>query len=199
MPKDLREKYKNSRSPEEVDALIQRLFSHDIIKPYTWMRHFKSSADPLIIWSADDPECAFEYKGEMVTVNTYMQRHHGITLRYPKMPVISTRYGYYPVEFMFQALGLVKGANDDEHKNIVLRYHDENAGEQKIPHIKRVVQVLDSSLERAFGFNISSEPVTQTAKLLAEPSLVFGGNQPQDVRNGSWNLVRGRDPIPFET
>lgn len=197
---DIHAKYQGTRSPEEIEAIIERSESKDFVRPYTWMRQRNPGApEPLIIWSADDPnEYSFEYKGSNVTVYTYMERHHGIRLQYPKMPIVQTRYGYYPVEFMFQALGIVKGADDDEYKNTVLKYHDENAGERKIPHIKRVVQLLDTSLEREFGFEISSEPVTQMAKLLAEPKLEFGGNCTQDVSNGSWNLVQRGQALEFE-
>lgn len=195
-----RKKWEGKRTEEEIDEIVRTtLGTRDIVKPYLWMRQSGSLDRPLIVWSADDADATFQYGDENVTVCSYMKRRHGIILQYPKMPIILTRYGYYPIEWMFQAFGIRKGADSDSHKEQILNYHDNNAGEMKIPAIQRVADDFSTTeVEQHFGFGISREPVKQKAKLLAEPRLEFG-DEPVDVRNGSWNLVRSGRAIPFQT
>lgn len=180
-------------------AFVNKRLSQPILRPYVWIRQQDTEHKPLVLWAADDDTSEFEYKGSKVNVATYMKRHYGIDLQYPKMPLVQTRFGYYPVEFLFQALEPIKGANEEHHKQAVLSFHDKNAGDRKIGHIQRVVDELHSGseIERMFGLDISTEPVVQPAKLLAEPRLEFGGNQFQEVSNGSWNLVHRGAPLPF--
>jgi hypothetical protein len=194
------EKFKGKRSEEQITAFVNKRLSGEIIRPYVWMRQADTEHKPLVLWAADDETSEFECKGSKVNVATYMQRQYGVPLRYPKMPLVQTRYGYYPVEFLFQALEPVKGANDERHKQAVLSYHDKNAGDRKIGSITHAVDQLHSGseIERAFGLDISSEPVVQPAKLLAEPRLEFGRADYQDVSNGSWNLVKRGDPLLFK-
>lgn len=116
------------------------------------------------------------------------------------MPIVDLgRIGWYPVELLLQSFAIMKGANDDAQKQAVLKYHDDYSGEKKIEKLKRDIATVSGAspygqtLENKFGFAYSKTPLNQKAKLLAEPSVVFGRNQRADPSNGSWNLAGGRE------
>lgn len=166
----------------------------------------RDGSGPPIVWVADDPEqYHFQCRGVTYTVYNYMRERHGLTLKFPKMPIVSTKYGYFPIEFLFQAMGLMKGANSDDQKNVVLAYHDATGGEKKIPSIQDAVSKLNRTVELQFGLDVGEQPLTLRATKLAEPSLLFGNDTTQDVHNGSWNLrgvkfhmyVLGRSCVGF--
>jgi hypothetical protein len=132
------------------------------------------------------------------TVYSYFDLRYGIKLRHKKMPIVLTKFGWYPVELLFQSFTLVRGANGENQKKAVLTYHDRYSGRGKIEKLGKDNDAFrrrfphGQLLEREFGFRFTSEPLTQKAKLLAEPSLAFGGNQPAQVKNGSWNFRDGQ-------
>jgi hypothetical protein len=120
------------------------------------------------------------------------------------MPIVLTkRFGYYPVEFLFQAKGIVKGANSDAQSRYQLAFHDKFNGRKKIEHVEEASEIadrlnaLDIDIERKFNLEISKKPVTLNAKKLAEPSLMFGKNETQDVQDGSWRMVVGNRALKF--
>ena len=88
---------------------------------------------PEIIWCADDPkDHSFDYSvretdgsttTSQVTVQQYYQMKRGITLRYPKMPLIYTgRSGYLPLELLYQTRG-EKAVGYDAKVSSKLNWH----------------------------------------------------------------------------
>ena len=84
-----------------------------------------------ILWSADDVhECSFTVKNAQraTTVAEYFRDRYGITLRYPKMPIVYIykvrKQGgvWLPIEFVFQAFAKSKENSNEMVKN-VLKYH----------------------------------------------------------------------------
>ena len=75
----------------------------------------------------------------------------------------------------------------------VLKYHDRKSGRvisklKKDTDAFRRISRCGQDLEGAFGFSLTDKPLEQKAKLLAEPSLEFGGRSSSSPNNGSWNL-----------
>lgn len=129
------------------------------------------------------------------TVYGYFDRRYGIRLQYPSLPIIRTRIGWFPVELLFQSFAIMKGADDDAQKRAVLQYHDQHSGEKRIYQERHIRSKMSGqlTLEKEFGFKYSGENLkNQAAKLLAEPTLIFGGNEESDPANGSWNLASSR-------
>jgi hypothetical protein len=167
-----------------------------------------------IIWAADDPNLhsfPVNRRGNgsgdaapppvFQTVAEYFNSKHGVKLKYPKMPIILTReYGYYPIEFAFQAFEKVKGANSPEQCRDVLAFHDEFSGYKKIDHLTASISEMEKLVQyktgqdlrvlaSQFNFQINKDPVTVEATVLPEPSLNFGTANKSRVVNGSWNLA----------
>jgi hypothetical protein len=111
--------------------------------------------------------------------------------------LIGTYRGYFPVEFLYQALSKTKNANSDSQKRDALAFNDKFAATKRIDHIRFVREKLESLqgsglptnmvLER-FNLSFSMDPLQMTAKILTAPSLFFA-NEKIVPRNGSWNLL----------
>ena len=169
------------------------------------------SFEKSIIWSADDPN---EYSFEMerkeqdplsVTVRQYFLERHGITLRFPKMPLIYVGNGeWFPVEFLFQAFGKMKDANADHQKNAILDFCDKNAGFERVENISKAFRKVQSygltfeDITKQYNLRVYSTPVEVEAKVLKEPSLKFANDQPASINNGSWNLRNVKFQNPAE-
>lgn len=150
---------------------------------------------PSILWASNDPhQYSFEasFYGTC-TVYSYFQSRYGIKLRYENMPIVLTKYNWYPVELLFQSFAIMKGANDENQKMAILKFYDNKSG-RAMSELKRYNDELrqfsqhGQELEEAFGFKLSDEPLQHKAKLLAEPKLEFGGGHSSSPCNGSWNL-----------
>jgi hypothetical protein len=77
------------------------------LKHYRNRRVFKRDKTRMICWTADDPQdYSFEHTNangekEQTTVFKYYQASYGITLKYPKMPLVRVSENeYFPVEFL---------------------------------------------------------------------------------------------------
>ena len=89
-----------------------------------------------IIWSASDPaQFSFLHNEQKETVFSFFEKEHGITLRYPHMPIFHlpkiSRFGgaWFPIELGFQAFAKSK-ENNEEMVNNILKYHDVHAGKR---------------------------------------------------------------------
>lgn len=131
------------------------------------------------------------------TVASYFEARYGIILRFPHLPIVFTKEGYFPVELLLQAQEKVFGENDQAKIDAVLKFNDEFSAAGRIQHIKNVLHrllsqeymsglTLTNVLER-FGIKVSPEPETFDAVVLKEPQLKFR-NQDCRIENGSWNL-----------
>jgi len=166
-----------------------------------------------IIWGADDVNLhSFDYvagpdqQAIKITVAEYFWKRYGIKLRYPRMPLVSIgKREWFPVEFLFQAFGKMKGANSDSQKNAVLDYYNDTAGSKRVNTISNLTTRAFSQLQRygltvqdvlsQYNLRMSHEPVEVTAKVLPEPILKFANNNTASIQNGSWNLRS----VKFET
>ena len=132
------------------------------------------------------------------TVASYFWTKYGIRLKYPKMPIVHTSEGYYPIELLFQAQDKVFGANDSEKVKDVLAFNDGFASTARIDHlesVKAMVEQLRSTtgldlrdLMRQFNVEVSDKPKVFKTRVLKEPMLKFGDESKVPVNNGSWNL-----------
>lgn len=120
----------------------------------------------------------------------------GIKLNHPKLPLVGTYKGYFPIEFLYMALAKTKNANSDLQKKDALAFNDKFSGYKRIEHINFVrdrVQNLNGSgsppdkMLKDFKLSLSNEPLAIMAKVLTPPTLVFA-DKTMDPRNGSWNL-----------
>ena len=151
-----------------------------------------------MLWTADDPKGSFEYRGQKVTVNDYFSMRYHLNLKYPKMPVVLTKkYGYYPIEFMFQAKGIVKVQNSDVQSQSKLAYHDQFSGVKKIDHLQKAIANLQIDIEAKVDLEIAKESVSLNAIRLAEPELTFGNGETQDVDNGFFKMIGYRGALSF--
>jgi hypothetical protein len=95
----------------------------------------KEETKRRILWGCDEEE--FEKKGERkkYNVGTYFKEIYDVPIRFPNMPIVSTRKGYYPAEFLYQELSRVPNANEQEFVSEVLSYNDSFAGRDRIDHV----------------------------------------------------------------
>jgi hypothetical protein len=142
---------------------------------------------------------AKEPQGVMHTVESYNESAFKIRLKYPNMPIVHIhKFGYYPVEMLFQVQDRLRGA--DAVKD-ALAYNDNFAGTDRIDQIQEVQKVVSSMMEKngiemkeimkEFNFDVSDEPQTFKASVLPPPKLRFEQNDAR-IDNGSWNLNRAR-------
>ena len=45
-------------------------------------------------------------------------------------------YYRFPIEFLFQAFGKMKDANEEKQKNAILNFYDQNAGPKRVEQIQ---------------------------------------------------------------
>lgn len=170
--------------------------------------------DP-IIWTACGPESMFDMtpRGapegtppERWTVEQYMRQRHNVQLRFPHMPMIFLKdgrdEGFYPLEFIFQAFGKLKGTDNNAH---VLRFNDEFASTKRLDHLEMIKRHAEqvqrdsgqelSTLLRQFNLEASPEPLTLTATVLQQPVIHFHSRH-AFPRDGSWDLRNIRFPKP---
>jgi hypothetical protein len=173
-----------------------------------------------IYWSADDvsqysfsvpsrekkkPESETEVKKEEVGVSeeapgvthsvaSYFLTRYNYSLKYPKMPIVCTNEGYYPVEFLTQAQERKRGV---DAKDYGLKFNDNFSGTARVDHVQRIKNLASSiekngidmnAIMRQFNLTVSDEPQTFEASVLPAPKLKFAGNCDASIRNGSWNL-----------
>lgn len=132
------------------------------------------------------------------TVSSYFLDKYGKKLRYPEMPCVYTgRNEWCPVEFVCQAFGKAKDANDIGKVQATLGYYDEYASTSCVQNItqnnRRLANMqgnLPQDTLKLFGLIQSEEPTAISAKILRRPRLVFQGHGKENVTNGSCNLAR---------
>jgi hypothetical protein len=175
----------------------------------------KDKGSEPIYWSAQDPqEYHFslvrrgaktdgvkqeaDFPAEEYTVASYFKARYGITLEYPNLPIVCTKDGYFPVEFLLQAKEKVFGENDQHKIDAVLRFNDEFSAAGRIQHIKNVLHrplsqeympgLTFTSVLGRFGIHVVLEPETFEADVLKEPQLQFRNEGQCRIENGSWSL-----------
>jgi len=153
----------------------------------------KGDEAELIKWSARDE--VFEFNGKEVNVQEYFQQRHGITLRYPDMPIILCgRLGYFPIEFLYQEADRLRNANEKAMTETALSYHDNFSGSERIDHIKKIREDVDrmkisQNLLLEFALKIERTNAVFQARRLRAPDLLFGNNVSVHPDNGSINLA----------
>eukprot|EP00934_Nitzschia_sp_Nitz4_P008004 Nitzschia sp. Nitz4//scaffold142_size57810//28581//32540//NITZ4_006496-RA/size57810-augustus-gene-0.23-mRNA-1//1//CDS//3329536391//7994//frame0 len=150
---------------------------------------------PRIKWSCDEE--TFERNGKTVNVAEYLEDVYDVKIRFPNMPIIGIKRGYYPVEFFFQEFSRSPG-NDPSRVQKVLKYHDEYAGLNRINHVKDLARLASSaggeqnslqSLLNDFNLKLQLEPLVVKARRLPAPELKFACNDTESsAYDGSWNL-----------
>ena len=60
----------------------------------------------------------------------------GIFVSPKKTPSSLILYYRFPIEFLFQAFGKMKDANEDYQKNAILKFYDKNAGPERVEQIQ---------------------------------------------------------------
>jgi hypothetical protein len=166
---------------------------------------------PKLRWSCEDE--TFERKdGENTltyTIQSYFENIYDVQIRFPNLPIVNTRRGFYPVEFLYHEVAKVP--IDTDQINQVLCYHDQYAGVARVDHIEKVKQIASESggshekpsLEawcNAFSISVERKPLTLEAKRLPPPVLQFAppfqrfGNSEfeRNTHSGSWNLANKR-------
>jgi hypothetical protein len=173
------------------------------------MKRLDDATTEGIMWGADDPSVhKFEVKdrdGENPvthTVASYFKERYNIVLRYPKMPLIFIGgKELFPIEFLFQRFGKLKGANLPEHVQAKLEYYNKKAGSQYVDNIDALSRQaftrlgslgLDAdAMLRQYNLRRSNEPVQMEARLLDEPTLNFHEETRAELKNGSWAIKGG--------
>lgn len=127
---------------------------------------------------------------ETHTVATYYKASYDIEIKYQHLPLVKIKMGsrvdYFPVEFLFQAFGKVKGANSRA-------IQDENHSTEKIEQVKAIFAKLQQrkvelpALMEQFGLKVEEEPRRSQATVLKAPIVQFA-NQRELPQNGSFNL-----------
>lgn len=169
-----------------------------------------------IIWDADDPSIhSFELlankedleSGTMMTIATYYKERYNMPLMYPHMPAIFIKDGkqdaYFPIEFLFQAFGKVRGADMNQH---ILAFNDDFASTRRVGHLETVYaeaermmaqtgQPLSTLLEQ-FNISVSNEPMVLRATVFTQPNIGFRGNVTKIPRDGSWDLRNAQFSAP---
>jgi hypothetical protein len=139
----------------------------------------------------DDNEKA---PGVTHSVASYFLTRYDYSLKYPKMPIVYTSEGYYPVEFLSQAQERKRGVDAKDHG---LKFNDNFSGTARVDHVQRIKHIASSiekngidinTMMRQFNLTVSDEPQTFEASVLPAPKLKFAGNCDASIRNGSWNL-----------
>mmetsp|Transcript_2889 Transcript_2889/g.6223 ORF Transcript_2889/g.6223 Transcript_2889/m.6223 type:complete len:791 (-) Transcript_2889:680-3052(-) len=143
------------------------------------------------------------------TVYSYFLEHHGIRLRYPKMPLINIgRRGpvqeWFPIEFFTQAFGKTRDAT--EKLDAALRYNDEHAGTESVEQIESLLGRFGSlasrsgrtqeDLLRPYGMTLQIEAQYFKANVLKEPVLRFENGR-ASISNGDWRLAENRNALGF--
>ena len=128
------------------------------------------------------------------SVASYFLTRYGYALKYPKMPIVYTSEGYYPIEFLSQAQERKRGVDAKDYGR---NFNDDFAGGEKVDHIQRMKKKVSSiekngldisAIMRQFNLTVSDEPETFEASVLKPPTLKFAGNHDAIIQNGSWNL-----------
>ena len=96
-----------------------------------------------------------------------------MTLKIPKMPIVFLgNKEWFPIEFLAQCFGKMKGANSTEHVKAKLDYYKEHAGTNYVRNVSEVMQAtsqlhglsIDDILLQ-FNLRKSTEPVQLEAKV----------------------------------
>lgn len=119
---------------------------------------------PRIKWSCADE--TFIKDGTEYTVDAYFQEIYDVTINFPNMPIIGTKRGYFPVEFLFQDVSRAPGGNEPNQVKAVLEYHHNNAGIDRLRHLDKLARSIcpkggDRSYEsllRSFGVKLQLRP-----------------------------------------
>jgi hypothetical protein len=164
-----------------------------------------------IIWGADDERLySFEERKreddgvppKKYTVYSYNKERYGITLRYPKMPIVFLgNKEWFPVEFLFQSFGKIKAANSPEQKKAVRDYYNTHGGTGYVRNLSKLDQTACDRLKheglsttqilQQYNLVKSSEPIELEARVLSQPTLKFA-NYDANVNDGNWKIGRGR-------
>jgi hypothetical protein len=140
-------------TPEQMEQ--KQYFTRKNIRLY---KSFNPLEEPTIQWIPENYTFPFaEQKGGIptpVTVQEYYHRRYGLQLQYPKMPLVrvppskdnKTKFvEYYPLEFLYSTLELVKNMNTTEQILEALKLHDEFAGNGRIEHITSILLQNDDA------------------------------------------------------
>jgi hypothetical protein len=197
-----------------ADDVIQERIAHrrrKNIRLYRNKRLFRPSEDTTvpIIWDADSKEAEFVLRPkrgapedapiERMTVAQYFAEKQRLPLRFKHMPAIflqdGKEKGHFPIEFLLQAFGKVKGVDNNVH---VLQFNDEFASTDRLQHLQMIKREADmvmrdssqhiSTLLEQFHLTASNEPLTLTATVLKQPVIHFKANVSTTPRDGSWDL-----------
>ena len=174
----------------------------------------------MITWGADDPDLhSFPERKrvedgvppKIYTVASYFKEKYNITLKYPKMPIVFLgNKEWFPMEFLYQNFGKMRGANSQDHKDAVLQYRDINAGTKYVENIRDISAMAEeqsnrlermgltiSDVLKLYNFRKSSTPVELVAKVLQEPELKFAAYSAL-LKNGSWGVMKGGQGSKFK-
>jgi len=184
---------------------------------------WKNKEKPGVIMEANNPDLhSFELtprKGPedsapdetpiKYSVAQYFAEKRGLPLEFPFMPMVLTSEGYFPVEFLRQAFGKMKDANSPEQVKHVLGFNDNFASTRRLDHLAQIKQMAEevqaqtgqssSALLSQFNVKIENEPLTLKAKVLKEPNITFHNKIRGSLRDGSWNLLDGRNDLVFSS
>ena len=182
------------------------------------LRGDQNKNNQKIIWAADDIALYsfFERKREgeddgippkEYSVYSYFIERYGITLKYPKMPIVFLgNKEWFPIEFLSQCFGKMKAANSDDQKKAVLDYYNQHAGTNYVANISKMVETvskrvgelgltIDDVLQQ-YNLRKSTEPIKLQAKLLPEPTLRFCDHD-AFLKNGDWSVMKGGRGVKF--
>ena len=183
------------KSEEEIETKVKwrRRRNTKILQNKSLRRKGSQEDGPApIIWDADDPSVhSFELltdkddpkSGTMTTIAAYFKERHNMPLNYPHLPAIFIKDGrqdaYFPIEFLFQAFGKVKGVDMNKH---LLKFNDDFASTHRVTHLetacadtKRVMaqpgQQSVATLLEQFHLSVHNEPMVLCATILKQPRI----------------------------
>jgi len=197
------------KSPDEIKRLVKKWakvkFNNKRMEKEKTKRtpEGREELQPNIIWAADDPSL-YEFaltehdhngneKERRCTVAEYYDMRHDVQLRYPKMPLVRVSFTeYFPLEFLYQALGPAPKGNSDRklqhalNVNDVFACNDRIHKTQALMNHESIMPFLESKLQ-ALNLRLDARPMQLQAKVLKMPNLV-SANKRMEIINGSWNL-----------
>ncbi|KAJ3501716.1 hypothetical protein NLJ89_g9216 [Agrocybe chaxingu] len=135
--------------------------------------------------------------GRSVTVADYFRSALNVPLRFPDVVCVEVGSGaMLPLEVCMVPPGQIMRKQIPADKtNDVLNFSKQSPSE-RLKSIREGLQVLDygqSEYVRHFGMNISSTPMTVTARILRPPTLRYGPGSKEatiEPRFGAWNMIQ---------
>lgn len=125
------------------------------------------------------------------TVKDYFYKKYGKTLRYPKLPVLITSKGNFPMEVCFSSENerykdLLQGAETAEF----IRHATCSAFERRkqIDHCLRLLSHHNVPTIASHGIAMDPNMMAVRARILPVPDLLYGNRRNVKPDNGMWNL-----------